>query len=127
MLREYNVSGVPIVDGALFGIKAAVLVIVVEALIRIGRRALKTRLLVALAALAFVGIFFLDLPFPLLSDFWPHGEVSRSYGIFNEEVGVAERGTYVLDGQGIVRWKVEHGIGEARDLRAYRQALEALD
>jgi chromate transporter len=58
--------GVPAVDGALFGIKAAVLVIVVEALIRIGRRSLKTRLLVGLAGAAFVGIFFLDLPFPLI-------------------------------------------------------------
>jgi len=59
-------SGVSFVDGALFGIKAAVLVIVVEALIRIGRRALQTGMLVALAALAFVGIFFLALPFPLI-------------------------------------------------------------
>jgi chromate transporter len=58
--------GISLVDGALFGIKAAVLVIVVEALIRIGRRALKTALLVAIAALAFVGIFFLALPFPLI-------------------------------------------------------------
>ena len=58
--------GVTVVDGALFGIKAAVLVIVVEALIRIGRRSLKTQLLVALAGAAFVGIFFLDLPFPLI-------------------------------------------------------------
>ena len=58
--------GVPVVEGALFGIKAAVLVIVVEALIRIGRRTLKTRLLVGLSGLAFVGIFFFDLPFPLI-------------------------------------------------------------
>jgi chromate transporter len=58
--------GVPVVDGALFGIKAAVLVTVVEALIRIGKRSLKTQLLVALAGLAFVGIFFFDLPFPLI-------------------------------------------------------------
>jgi len=58
--------GVPVIDGALFGIKAAVLVIVVEALIRIGRRSLKSRLLVGVAAAAFVGIFFLDLPFPLI-------------------------------------------------------------
>lgn len=58
--------GVPVIEGALFGIKAAVLVIVVEALIRIGRRSLKTRLLVLLSGLAFVGIFFLDLPFPLI-------------------------------------------------------------
>jgi chromate transporter len=59
-------SGVSVVDGALFGIKAAVLVIVVEALIRIGRRALKTPTLVGLAAAAFIGIFFLALPFPLI-------------------------------------------------------------
>src|SRR6186997_2069050 len=58
--------GVPMIDGALYRIKAAVLVIVVEALIRIGRRALKSRLLVGIAAGAFVGIFFLDLPFPLI-------------------------------------------------------------
>jgi len=58
--------GIPAVDGALFGIKAAVLVIVVEALIRIGRRSLKSRLLIGLAGLAFVGIFFFDLPFPVI-------------------------------------------------------------
>jgi chromate transporter len=59
-------QGIPLIEGALFGIKAAVLVIVVEALIRIGRRALKTRLLVAIAAFAFIAIFFLALPFPLI-------------------------------------------------------------
>jgi chromate transporter len=65
LLYAYG-RGVPLIDGALFGIKAAVLVIVVEALIRIGRRALKTSALVGLAAAAFVGIFFLALPFPLI-------------------------------------------------------------
>jgi chromate transporter len=58
--------GVTWVDGALFGIKAAVLVIVVEALIRIGKRALKTPLLYALAGAAFAAIFFLNAPFPLI-------------------------------------------------------------
>lgn len=58
--------GLPLVEGALFGIKAAVLVIVVEAVIRIARKALKTRLLLALAAAAFVAIFVFDLPFPLI-------------------------------------------------------------
>jgi chromate transporter len=58
--------GVSWVDGALFGIKAAVLVIVVEALIRIGRRGLKTRTLLALAGAAFVCIFFLNAPFPVI-------------------------------------------------------------
>jgi chromate transporter len=57
---------VPVIDGALFGIKAAVLVIVVEALIRIGRRSLKSRLLIGVAAAAFIGIFFFGLPFPLI-------------------------------------------------------------
>lgn len=61
--------GVPLVDSALFGIKAAVLVIVVEALVRIGRRALKTRILVAVATAAFVCIFLFDLPFPLIVAF----------------------------------------------------------
>jgi chromate transporter len=58
--------GVPVIDGALYGIKAAVLVIVVEAIIRIGKRGLKTRLLIGLAAAAFLGIFFLSVPFPLI-------------------------------------------------------------
>jgi chromate transporter len=58
--------GIAWIDGALFGIKAAVLVIVVEALIRIGKRALKSRTLMALAGAAFVGIFFLNAPFPLI-------------------------------------------------------------
>ena len=58
--------GIPAVDGALFGIKAAVLVIVVEALIRIGKRALKTRALFGMAAAAFIGIFFFAIPFPVI-------------------------------------------------------------
>jgi chromate transporter len=59
-------QGVTWVEGALFGIKAAVLVIVVEALLRIGKRALKTQLLYALALVAFLAIFFLNAPFPLI-------------------------------------------------------------
>jgi len=58
--------GIAVVDGALFGIKAAVLVIVIEAIIRIGRRSLKSRLLIGLAAAAFIGIFVLQVPFPLI-------------------------------------------------------------
>jgi chromate transporter len=58
--------GIPLIDGALFGIKAAVLVIVIEALIRIGRRGLKTATLIALSLAAFVGIYFFELPFPVI-------------------------------------------------------------
>ena len=57
---------VPIVTAAFFGLKAAVLAIVVEALVRIGKRALHGPAKKLIAALAFVGIFFLDLPFPLI-------------------------------------------------------------
>ena len=54
------------VSALFFGLKAAVLAIVLEAVVRIGRRALKNRVLIGLAAAAFVAIFFLDAPFPLI-------------------------------------------------------------
>jgi chromate transporter len=57
---------VGLVQGLFFGLKAAVLAIVVDALLRIGRRALKTAPMRVLAGAAFIGIFFLDLPFPLI-------------------------------------------------------------
>jgi chromate transporter len=57
---------VPFVAALFFGLKAAVLAIVLEAVFRIGKRALKNNILVALAAAAFVGIFFFDVPFPLI-------------------------------------------------------------
>jgi chromate transporter len=57
---------VPIIAAVFFGLKAAVLAIVVEAVIRIGKTALKSRTLVALAAAAFIAIFFLSVPFPLI-------------------------------------------------------------
>jgi chromate transporter len=56
----------PAVAALFFGLKAAVLAVVVEAVLRIGKRALKSRLLVGLAALAFFAIFFLEVPFPLV-------------------------------------------------------------
>jgi peroxiredoxin len=65
--------------------------------------------------------------FALLSDFWPHGAVAKSYGVFDEEMGVATRGTFVIDKQGVVRWKVVHPIPQARDIADYQKALAALD
>lgn len=53
-------------SGLFFGLKAAVLAIVIEAVIRVGRRALKTRFACIVAALAFAALFFFDLPFPLV-------------------------------------------------------------
>ena len=65
--------------------------------------------------------------FPLLSDFWPHGEVARAYGIFDEDAGAAIRGTFVIDKQGIVRYAVVNQIPDARDPAEYEKALAALD
>lgn len=62
----------------------------------------------------------------LLSDFWPHGDVSRAYGVFNEERGMAIRGTFVIDREGIVRWSVINQPGDARSTSAYREALRAI-
>jgi chromate transporter len=59
-------GNVPVIVALFFGLKAAVLAIVVEALVRIGKRALKTRTMLAIAAAAFVGIFFFDIPFPII-------------------------------------------------------------
>lgn len=56
----------PVINAAFLGIKAAVLVIVLQALVRVSQRALKGALQYTLAAGAFVGIFFLQLPFPLI-------------------------------------------------------------
>jgi peroxiredoxin len=63
--------------------------------------------------------------FPLLSDFWPHGAVARAYGIFNEKVGVATRASFLVDPDGVVRWSVVNGLGQARDLAGYHEALAA--
>ncbi|HKE98767.1 MAG TPA: peroxiredoxin [Actinomycetes bacterium] len=66
------------------------------------------------------------LNFPLLSDFWPHGEVARRYGVFNEERGFANRGTFVIDAGGVVRWAIVNRPGEPREAEAYRKALAEL-
>jgi peroxiredoxin len=67
------------------------------------------------------------LEFPLLSDFWPHGDVSRTYGVFNERLGCSGRATFVVDRSGVLRWYVENQIPQARDLDDYRKVLASLD
>ena len=64
--------------------------------------------------------------FPLLADFWPHGEVARSYGVLEEQFGIATRGTFIVDKQGKVAYKVVNAIPDARDLDEYRKVLDAL-
>jgi len=64
--------------------------------------------------------------FPLLADFWPHGEVARSYGVLQEDIGLALRGTFIVDKQGVVAFKVVNAIPDARDLDDYRAVLARL-
>ncbi|MEV8632202.1 peroxiredoxin [Streptosporangium sp. NPDC051023] len=64
--------------------------------------------------------------FPLLSDFWPHGQVARAYGVFDEEKGIATRGTFVIDAEGVVRWSVVNPIPQARDIAEYHKVLAEL-
>ena len=64
--------------------------------------------------------------FPLLSDFWPHGEVARSYGVFNEDAGLAVRGTFLIDTAGVVRFAEVNAPGEARDQQGWKKAVAEL-
>lgn len=63
---------------------------------------------------------------PILSDFWPHGEVARSYGVFNPLEGLAMRGTFLIDADGVVRWSVVNSKGQARDVDEYRREIQRL-
>ena len=64
--------------------------------------------------------------FTLLSDFWPHGAVAKSYGAFVEEAGIANRATFLIGQDGVVRATIITEPGQARDFGAYREALAAL-
>ncbi|MBF0269897.1 MAG: chromate efflux transporter [Alphaproteobacteria bacterium] len=91
----------PVVEALFFGIKAAVLAVVVEALLRIAKRALKNRFMYGLAGLAFFAIFFLDLPFPLIvagagligflgGRKWPHVFVQAKKAVKKEDEAVID-------------------------------------
>lgn len=67
-----------------------------------------------------------NLTFPVLSDFWPHGAVAQQYGVFDDKRGAAVRGTFIIDREGIVAWKVVNAIPDARDLSEYEKVLASL-
>jgi peroxiredoxin len=64
--------------------------------------------------------------FPVLADFWPHGAAAKAFGIFNEDIGCAMRGTFIIDKEGTVRWSVVNGLGDARNNGDYKTAIAAL-
>ena len=45
-----------------------------------------------------------QVPFPIASDFWPHGEVIKSFDVFNDATGKAKRSVFIIDGEGMIRW-----------------------
>ena len=67
-----------------------------------------------------------NFDFSLLSDFWPHGDVAKLYGVFDEDKGVATRGTFIMDKAGVIRWKVVNPIPQARDIAEYKKVLADL-
>lgn len=67
-----------------------------------------------------------DYGFELLADFWPHGAVAEKYGVFDPGTGMAQRGTFVIDAGGIIRYVVLNPRGQARDLSGYFSVLAGL-
>jgi mycoredoxin-dependent peroxiredoxin len=66
------------------------------------------------------------LNFPVLSDFWPHGEVTRTYEVFDESRGAPHRSSYVVDREGLLRWSVHSPRSDGRDLDEHLRQLHAL-
>ncbi|GAA2327659.1 peroxiredoxin [Dactylosporangium salmoneum] len=64
--------------------------------------------------------------FPLLSDFWPHGAVASAYGVLNEAKGYANRGTFLIDRAGVVRFREVLPASQSRAIATWREAIAAL-
>ena len=64
--------------------------------------------------------------FTMLADFWPHGEVSKEYGVFLDHKGFATRATFLIDVDGVIREHFVTEPGQARSIDDYRKALDAL-
>ncbi len=67
-----------------------------------------------------------ELNYPLLADFWPHGAVAQAYGVFNSDSGVSNRGTFLIDHDGIIRFSEAKEIGVGRDPQRWLDAIAAL-
>lgn len=64
--------------------------------------------------------------YPLCSDYWPHGAVSKAYGVFNGEIGRPDRSIIVIDGEGIVRYVDMHQLREVPDESEIAEELDKL-
>ncbi len=68
----------------------------------------------------------INLSFPILSDFWPHGEVALLYDVLRSE-GIAERAIFVVDRKGIIKYIDIHDINEDPGINAILRTLEAIE
>lgn len=66
------------------------------------------------------------LEFPVLSDHWPHGEVASAFGVFDPAIGAAVRGTFILDADRVVRWRVVNAVPNPREVDDYVRVLAGL-
>jgi mycoredoxin-dependent peroxiredoxin len=64
--------------------------------------------------------------FRMLTDFWPHGQVSSAYGVFDRDFGCSKRSTFVIDEEGQVRWLVHNSMPDPRSVEDYLGALDFL-
>ena len=62
----------------------------------------------------------------ILADFWPHGGVAKDYGVFREANGFSERAVFIVDKDGVIRFKKVYPIRERPDINEILQALEVL-
>jgi peroxiredoxin len=67
-----------------------------------------------------------ELNYPLLADFWPHGAVAQAYGVFNTDAGVSNRGTFLVDRDGIIRFSEANEIGVGRNPQRWLDAIAGL-
>jgi mycoredoxin-dependent peroxiredoxin len=64
--------------------------------------------------------------FPLLSDFWPHGATASAYGVLDERAGMALRATFLVDGDGVVRFAQVNAPGDVREQSEWKDAIARL-
>ena len=67
-----------------------------------------------------------NIPFPLLSDYWPHGAIGRAYGVFNEERGMDSRAVFLVDAQGVIRHSHVYAPGTIPESADLLERLKAL-
>lgn len=67
-----------------------------------------------------------SVPYPVLADFEPKGEMSKAYGVYNDERGTSNRAIFIIDKEGIVRWKQEYGNVADIDPAAIMAEIDAL-